>query len=85
MEFDMKTPIEMMMMDNLEWTPLGAPDEGRDDGIPYATHSGVLEIAGARLRCHRLSTGQAVFDADDMAHFWGFSSREEFEASIKGA
>lgn len=62
-----KSPIELML-DGVEWIP--APErEHVDGGLPYATHSGVLEIMGHRFRCHRLSTGQAVFDADDVESF----------------
>lgn len=38
-------------------------------GLPYPTHSGVLEIVGRKLRCYRLNTGEAIFDADDFNAF----------------
>lgn len=42
-----------------------------DDPIPTATHSGVLKIGEAELRCHVLSNGLRIFDGDDLARFFG--------------
>lgn len=64
----MKQPIEQMM-DAVDWKPCEAP--GTDPGIPYATHKGEMHIAGLRLRCYRLNTGQAIIDADDVNNFFG--------------
>lgn len=64
-----KTPIEMML-DGVEWVPCSAEREGCED-LPYATHEGVLEIGDFRLRCYRLSNGQAVFHADDIKAAFG--------------
>lgn len=66
-----KTPIEILF-DNLEWkstefTTTGTPPE---NGGLYATHSGVLEFGGLKLRCHRLNNGEAVIDADDFKMIW---------------
>lgn len=33
------------------------------DGL-YATHQGVIDLAGIRLPVYRLSNGESVFDAD---------------------
>jgi hypothetical protein len=64
----MKTPIEQML-DRVQWTP--REDNAEHDGsLPYATHSGVLTIAGYDLQCYRLSDGQTVFDADDFRRFF---------------
>lgn len=58
----MKTPIETML-DRVEWKATGAVD--RESALPYATHEGVFTIGDASLRCYRLNTGEAVFNADD--------------------
>lgn len=61
-----KAPIEMML-DGVTWVE--NPDTRNpsdDDGRPYATHSGVLEILGRKLRVYRLSDGKAVIHADDI-------------------
>jgi hypothetical protein len=62
----MKTPIELML-DDVEWkaSERSAPVDS-DSGLPYATHEGVLELCGKSVRCYRLNTGQAVFNADDL-------------------
>lgn len=60
----MNTPIEMLL-DGLEWQEVGSQgDFGY--GLPVATHEGVLELAGHKLRCYRLDNGQAIFHAEDM-------------------
>jgi hypothetical protein len=60
------TPIESMLA-GIDWQETPTQPVG---DLPYATHSGVLEIAGKRLRCYRLNTGQAIFDADDVNAFF---------------
>lgn len=66
-----KKPIEMML-DGVEWREAEPGKAGTpDEEMPYATHHGVLEIAGHKLRCYRLNTGQAVFNADDVRDFFG--------------
>mgnify|MGYP006921463783 CR=1 FL=1 len=65
-------PIDMML-DGIIWVAAEQePGQNGDnsDGIPYATHSGVLEIAGMKLRCYRLNTGQAVIDGGDLEAFF---------------
>lgn len=42
----------------------GAKDNG--SGLPYVTHAGELEIAGKKIKCYVLSSGERVFDADDI-------------------
>ena len=61
-------PIEQLL-DTLDWQPVEM--DPSDDGLPFATHSGVLEIAGHKFRCFRLNDGRAVFHADDVNAFFG--------------
>lgn len=65
----MQTPIESML-DSVEWMPVERTGEIAKNDLPYATHSGVLAICGHELRCYRLNTGHAVFDADDVKKFF---------------
>ena len=66
----MTAPIEMML-DGVSWVALPAREASKD-GIPHATHEGILTFAkGVSLRCYQLSNGQRVFDADDVAAFFG--------------
>jgi len=58
------------IFNNVKWDLL-PPQEESGDGIPYATHEGILEIVGKKLRCYRLSNGQAVIHADDMRELFG--------------
>ena len=68
----MKAPIEMML-DGVTWVPAveerpTGPDNS--DGIPFVTHEGVLDLMGYQLRCYRLSSGQTVFNAEDIETFF---------------
>lgn len=54
-------------------------DQADEPDELHATHHGVLEIAGACLRCYRLSNGQAVIHKDDLEAFL-FASVERGEA-----
>ena len=62
------TPIDKMMS-MVEWVPTGQ-NSSESDGMPYATHSGVLDLFGTPMKCFRLNTGEAVFDADDFAQLF---------------
>jgi hypothetical protein len=55
------------MLANVKWQATDVVPQ--TDDLPYATHSGVFEIMGHKLRCYRLNTGQAIFDADDFQEF----------------
>lgn len=46
-------------------------DPGVNSDLPYATHAGIFEIMGFKMRCYRLNTGEAVFDAGDFEAFFG--------------
>lgn len=52
----------------LDWKPVEEPDASSD--IPHATHQGVLELYGHKLRCYRLSDGRAIIHADDVHAFF---------------
>lgn len=70
----MMTPIEMML-DGVQWVA-AEQAQASEDGTPWATHEGVLEIGAASLRCYRLNTGQAVFNSEDVHAFFGGALRE---------
>lgn len=38
-----------------------------DEQLPTVTHSGTFRIFGVDVRCHRLSDGRAIIEADSMA------------------
>jgi hypothetical protein len=65
------TPADAMM-NSVEWQSI-EPDAAMlaDDGIPYATHEGVLNIGGFEFKCYQLSDGKRVFDADSVHRFFG--------------
>jgi hypothetical protein len=73
-----KTPIEKML-DNVTWDeyPTTSPLGPEDREVPYATHGGILEIGGIKLRCYRLSNGQTVFNGEDVKSFFSELSDEE--------
>lgn len=64
----MSTPMEIMLR-QVDWAPTGNTDDDAD-GIPIATHSGILEVAGQKLRVYRLNTGEAIINADDLVEFF---------------
>ena len=63
-----RSPVERLL-DGVAWTavPGPAPAPGDNpDGLPYATHTGTLEIGGLRLEVAQLSDGRRVFLADSL-------------------
>jgi hypothetical protein len=66
-------PIDMLLS-GVKWHVNEWPD-----GPPaelHAVRSGVLELLGSRLRCHVLSDGTRVFDAEDVARFLGYNAED---------
>ncbi|WP_144156519.1 hypothetical protein [Paraburkholderia sp. BCC1885] len=61
------TPIESLLS-SLDWREVENVIAG---DLPYATHEGFMELLGVRLRCYRLSTGQAIIHQDDMVALLG--------------
>jgi len=57
------TPIDRFMFQNVDWKETG--ETPNPEGIPFATHEGVLRIFEMDIRCARLSTGQAVIFEED--------------------
>ncbi len=67
-----KAPVDLML-DAVEWKPVEHDDksEWKPGDVPYATHTGVLDIFGAKLECVVLNTGQRLFTAESIAKFFG--------------
>lgn len=66
----MKQTIEMIL-DGVKWVPVEYAGGGSDnDGPPYATHKGVLNLMGSELVCYQLSDGTRVFDAESLERFF---------------
>jgi hypothetical protein len=61
----MATPIETLL-EQVDWDEVNMDKKANPNNLPFATHKGVLEIAGISLRCYRLNDGSAIFDADDI-------------------
>lgn len=64
-EMSNRAPIDTIL-DGLSWKVLREVDEVPKGGELYATHEGVLNIAGFDFHCYQLSDGSRVFDADDV-------------------
>ena len=60
------TPADQFIIDSARWTENPPRAEAIGD-LPYATHSGELELFGVTIKCHRLSNGQTIIEAESMA------------------
>lgn len=71
----MTTPMDVLL-DAVDWQETGDPEDVAmaDDGIPWVTHSGVLNIGPAKFRCYQLNDGTRILDAEDVEAFFGLSS-----------
>jgi len=71
------TPADAMMQ-TVEWQAI-EPDAHMlaDDGMPYATHEGTLNIGGFEFKCYQLSDGRRVIDAESMERFFGAFSLDD--------
>ena len=63
-----RTPIDLIL-DAVEWKAL-ATGEPSDDGIPVATHEGILRIGNAELKVYQLSNGVRVIEEQSLVRFF---------------
>jgi len=54
------------IMDAVRWTECEDTSEKGDEGVPFATHHGVLRFGRFTLRVYTLSNGQRLIDAEDV-------------------
>lgn len=67
----MKTPVEQYIEQQAEWHETVFVPDSESDGLPYATHSGILKIFGKELKVHRLSSGQVIMEAESAHELLG--------------
>lgn len=67
----MKKPFDSFL-NAVEWEEIETPPNDYECGLPRATHRGVLKIGEFELRCYQLDNGQRIFDAEDVAEFFGW-------------
>lgn len=63
-----------MMLQGVIWVAVPQSEQHAQrladgDKLPHVTHEGVFEIMGHKIKCFRLSNGQAVFEQEDFARF----------------
>ena len=61
------------LLDSVNWERIDATPADTN-GLPYATHQGVLTIGGEALRCFRLNDGRAILHADDVHRVFGMET-----------
>jgi hypothetical protein len=66
----MKAPIELLM-DSVEWKPIQGDAVTVDDGLPIATHEGILRFGDIELKVHQLNDGRRVIDEDSLIALFG--------------
>lgn len=60
------TPVDVMM-NSIEWQEIESSFAFRlDDGVPYATHEGKLNIGGFEFECYQLSNGARVISEESL-------------------
>ncbi len=68
----MKTSVDVML-DAVDWQEITGGDDRRpeDKGIPIATHQGVLDFLGMKIKVFQLEDGRRLLDADDVHRLLG--------------
>lgn len=52
-------------LDKLDWKLVSQP-EANPDGVPFATHEGILNLCGLKIRVVQLNTGQRIFPEEEI-------------------
>lgn len=58
------SPADRFVIQNAKWELVDPPKTPSE--LPYPTHSGILELFGLQLKCHRLNTGEAIIEEASM-------------------
>jgi len=61
------------LVSQVDWRPSKHAASPVPDGMVRATHTGVIQLTGQELRCYKLTTGENVFNAHDLAKLLGVS------------
>ncbi len=67
------------MLEGVDWRPIEALNVVGTE--VYATHQGFIQVGDSSLRVFKLSNGERVFDADDIADMLGLTAEEVKEAA----
>ena len=59
-------------LESVHWSQVDR-EVATTDGIRHATHAGVLDIAGHKIRCYTLNSGERVFDCEDVERMLGIT------------
>lgn len=60
-----------LMLDRVDWKAIPREaDFTPHDNLPVATHEGILDICGQKLRVFQLSDGTRLIDKDDFESFF---------------
>lgn len=62
-----KLPVEIMV-DNVAVHKVPKPPNLKEGDL-YATHEGVLDLGGFKMKCFILNNGQRILDAEDVEKF----------------
>ena len=76
----MKSPIETLL-DQVEWKE--TPETESVEGLPYATHEGVMRVGDFEFKCYQLSNGTRVISKESMEAFFGCSMEEVIDVLKK--
>ena len=65
------------LLQSVNWLPLQNTQPATNDGIPVATHTGILKIGEHELECFQLSNGQRLISEESLSKFFGADFRTE--------
>lgn len=61
------------LLDAVKWERIDATPADTN-GLPYATHRGVLSLDGQELRCFQLNDGRRILHAEDVHRVLGLET-----------
>jgi len=68
------------LLDKIDWFEIYFENPPPADGLPVATHKGMLRFGAIELRCYQLSDGRRVFNADDIHRVFGITIKQAVHA-----
>jgi hypothetical protein len=75
-------PTIERLLDAVDWKPVERPATEPEDGVPYATHTGILHVMDFDFECVVLNTGLRIITAESLARYFGCEVEDLFSNVI---
>lgn len=71
-----KSPIDILLDKFVDYVPIDNSDIDTTNGLPYATHEGIMKIGDFEIKVVVLNDGRRIIEESEMEKFWNYLTNE---------